>query len=92
MSSGPPWIHTGNMDDKELVTGTTLNMPVHVKGPPFSVGDGHAAQGDGEVCVTALETLPRGTFQLTMRKDMKLPWRRSPFAFWKLVLFLRGSL
>jgi acetamidase/formamidase len=56
ISSGPPWVHTGNMDNKELVAGTTLYMPLHVKGGLLSVGDGHAGQGDGEVCVTALET------------------------------------
>ncbi|MBI1940658.1 MAG: acetamidase/formamidase family protein, partial [Acidobacteria bacterium] len=77
VSSGPPWIHTGNMDNKELVAGATLYMPVHVKGALFSAGDGHAAQGDGEVCVTALETSLRGTFQLTVRKDMKLRWPRA---------------
>ncbi len=72
ISSGPPWVHTGNMDNKELVAGTTLYMPVHVKGALFSVGDGHAGQGDGEICLTALETSLRGTFQFRVRKDMKL--------------------
>jgi acetamidase/formamidase len=48
ISSGPPWIHTGNMDNKELVAGTTLYLPVHVKGALFSVGDGHAGQGDAK--------------------------------------------
>ncbi len=71
---------------------TGFSYPVHVKGVPFSVTGGHAAQGDGEVYVTALQTLPRGTFQLTMHKDMKLPWPRSPFAFRVLVLFLRRGL
>ena len=77
ISSGPPWLHTGNMDNKELVTGSTLYMPVHVAGALFSVGDGHAAQGDGEVCVTALETSMRGTFQLAVHKDQKLRWPRA---------------
>ena len=77
VSSGPPWVHTGNMDNKELVAGTTLYMPVHAKGALFLAGDGHAAQGDGEVCVTALETSLRGTFQFTVRKDMKLRWARA---------------
>jgi acetamidase/formamidase len=77
ISSGPPWIHAGNMDNKELVAGTTLYVPIHVKGGLFSAGDGHAAQGDGEVCVTALETSLRGTFQLTVRKDLKLRWPRA---------------
>lgn len=77
ISSGPPWIHTGNMDNKELVAGTTLYLPVHVNGALFSVGDGHAGMGDGEVCVTALETSLQGTFQLIVRKDMKLRWARA---------------
>jgi acetamidase/formamidase len=77
ISSGPPWVHAGNMDNKELVAGTTLYLPVHVRGALFSAGDGHAGQGDGEVCVTALETSLRGTFQLSVRKDMKLRWPRA---------------
>jgi len=77
IESGPPWVHTGNMDNRELVAGTTLYMPVHMKGALFSVGDGHAGQGDGEVCLTALETSLRGTFQFTVRKDMKLRWARA---------------
>jgi acetamidase/formamidase len=77
ISSGPPWIHTGNMDNKELVAGTTLFLPIHVRGGLFSAGDGHAGQGDGEVCVTALETSLRGTFQLLVRKNMKLRWPRA---------------
>ena len=77
ISSGPPWIHGGNMDNKELVAGTTLYMPVHVKGALFSVGDGHVGQGDGEVCVTALETALRGTLQFSVRKDIRLRWPRA---------------
>jgi acetamidase/formamidase len=65
------------MDNKNLIAGTTLYMPVHVKGALFSAGDGHAAQGDGEVCVTGLETSLRGKFQFTVRKDMKLRWPRA---------------
>ena len=63
--------------NKELVAGSTLYIPVYASGALFSVGDGHAAQGDGEVCVTAMETSLRGTFQLIVRKDMKLDWPRA---------------
>ncbi len=77
ISSGPPWVHTGNMDNKELVAGSTLYIPIHVAGALFSVGDGHAGMGDGEVCLTALETSLRGTFQFLVRKDMKLRWARA---------------
>ena len=77
ISSGPPWIHAGNMDNKDLVAGTTLYLPVHVSGALFSVGDGHVGQGDGEVCVTAMETALRGTLQFSVRKDMRLRWPRA---------------
>jgi len=77
VSSGPPWIHGGNMDNKDLVAGTTLYLPVHVSGALFSVGDGHVGQGDGEVCVTALETALRGVLQFSVRKDMRLRWPRA---------------
>ena len=75
-NSAPPWIHAGNMDNKEFVGGTTLYIPVHVKGALFEVGDGHAGQGDGEVDITAMETSLTGTFQFIVRKDMHLTWPR----------------
>ena len=56
IDSAPPGVHAGNMDNKELVAGTKLFLPVNVPGGNFSCGDGHGAQGDGEVCVTAIET------------------------------------
>ena len=63
-----PREHGGNLDNKELVAGTTLYLPIWNEGALFSVGDGHAAQGDGEVCLTAIETGLSGTFELTVRK------------------------
>ena len=75
--SGPPWIHGGNMDNKALVAGTTLYLPVHAKGALFEVGDGHAGMGDGEVCLSALETSLKGTLQFVVRKDMKIGWPRA---------------
>ncbi len=77
ISSGPPGIHTGNLDNKDLIAGTTLFMPVHVAGALFSVGDAHAAQGHGEVDLTAIETGLRGKFQFVVRKDLKLRWPRA---------------
>ncbi len=74
VSSAPPGIHAGNLDNKELVAGTTLFIPVHVPGALFEVGDGHAAQGDGEVCITALETSLLGTLEFVVRKDLRLTW------------------
>jgi acetamidase/formamidase len=77
ISSNPPGIHAGNLDNKELVAGTTLYIPVHVEGALFEVGDGHVAQGDGEVDQTAIETSLRGRLQLTVRKGMTLAWPRA---------------
>ena len=67
----------GNMDNKELKPGTTLYLPVFNEGALFMAGDGHGVQGDGEVCITALETGLSGTFRLTVRKDLKIAF---PFA------------
>lgn len=72
LGSIEPREYGGNMDLKELTAGTTLYLPVFAPGALFSVGDGHAIQGDGEVCLTGLETALRGTFRLTLRKDMQL--------------------
>jgi acetamidase/formamidase len=77
VSSGPPWIMAGNLDNKELVAGTTLYIPIHVRGALFEVGDGHANEGDGEVDVTALETSLVGTFQFMVRKDLHFHWPRA---------------
>jgi acetamidase/formamidase len=74
--SAPPWIHAGNLDNREFVAGATLYIPVHVPGALFEVGDGHAGQGDGEVDITAMETCLTGTFQFVVRKDMHLVWPR----------------
>ena len=73
-NSAPPWMHGGNMDNKELVAGTTLYLPVHAAGALFEVGDGHAGQGNGEVDITALETMLTGTFQFIVHKDRHLLW------------------
>lgn len=77
VSSAPPWINAGNLDNKELVAGTMLYIPVHVRGALFEVGDGHAGQGNGEVDITALETSLVGTFQFVVRKDMHFHWPRA---------------
>ena len=70
----PPRRNGGNLDNKELVAGTTLYLPIHVEGALFSVGDGHGVQGDGEVCVTAIETGLVGTFEFHLRDDLRLDW------------------
>jgi len=75
--SAPPWMHAGNIDNKELVAGTTLYIPVHANGALFEVGDGHAGQGNGEVDITALETFLSGTFRFVVHKDRHLLWPRA---------------
>ena len=80
VSSNPPSRFAGNMDNRELVAGSTLYIPVFVPGALFAVGDGHAAQGDGEVDQTAIETSLRGRLQLTVRKGERLNWPRAETA------------
>ncbi|MGE0363498.1 MAG: acetamidase/formamidase family protein [Vicinamibacterales bacterium] len=80
VSSNPPSRFAGNMDNRELVAGSTLYIPVFVPGALFAVGDGHAAQGDGEVDQTAIETSLRGRLQLTVRKGETLNWPRAETA------------
>jgi acetamidase/formamidase len=77
INSAPPGIHAGNMDNKELVAGTTLYLPVHAKGALFEIGDGHAGQGNGEVDITAMETSLVGTLQFIVRKDLKVKYPRA---------------
>jgi acetamidase/formamidase len=74
LDSRPPNRHGGNMDNKELLPGTRLLLPVAVEGALFSVGDGHAAQGDGEVNQTAIETSLDGHLRLSIRRDVELEW------------------
>lgn len=69
-STIPPDLHGGNMDTRHLTAGATLFLPVFVPGARLSLGDGHAAQGDGEVCGTAIETPMRVLSRLTVRKDL----------------------
>jgi acetamidase/formamidase len=80
VSSNPPGRHAGNLDNKELVVGSTLLIPVFVPGALFEIGDGHAAQGDGEVDQTAIETSLRGRVQLTVRNGLTLEWPRAETA------------
>jgi acetamidase/formamidase len=77
INSGPPWVHGGNLDNKELVAGTTLFLPVHARGALFFIGDGHAGQGNGEVDITALETSLIGKLKFIVRKDVKLKYPRA---------------
>ncbi len=77
INSAPPWMHGGNMDNKELVVGTTVFYPVLSKGALFEAGDGHAGQGNGEVDITAMETFLSGTFRFIVHKNQHLLWPRA---------------
>ena len=92
ISSGPPGVHTGNLDNKDLIAGTTLFMPVFAPGALFSAGDAHAAQGHGEVDLTAIETGLRGKFQFIVRKDIKLVWPRAETPTHWIVMGLHPNL
>jgi acetamidase/formamidase len=73
-STTPPRRWGGNIDCKELVAGTTLYLPIPVDGALFSAGDGHAAQGDGEVSGYAIETPTTAQLTLDVRDDLRLAW------------------
>ena len=92
ISSVPPGAYAGNMDNKDLGAGSILYIPVNVEGALFSAGDGHAAQGHGEVSINALETGLRGRFQFFVRKDMKLRWPRAETPTHWIVMGLHEDL
>ena len=73
-STIPPRRFGGNIDCKDLVAGTTLYLPIPVDGAMFSAGDGHAAQGDGEVSGTAIESPVQAQVTLSLRDDLPLEW------------------
>ncbi len=76
-NSAPPWKFAGNLDNKELVQGSRLFIPVFVKGALFQIGDGHAAQGNGEVDITAIETSLIGKLQFVVHKAKNYSWPRA---------------
>ncbi len=76
VSSGPPGFHVGNLDIKEVGAGSTVFLPVHVPGALLSIGDGHAAQGDGEVSGTAIETSLTTTIEVILHKRKPLRYAR----------------
>jgi acetamidase/formamidase len=92
IGSTAPGYFGGNLDNKELAAGSTLYLPVHAAGALFSVGDGHAGQGDGEADGSALEMAVRGKFQITVRKDLKLSWPRAENADFYMTMGLDPDL
>jgi acetamidase/formamidase len=77
VSSGPPNVFGGNMDNHDLQPGTSLFLPVHAKGALISIGDGHAVQGGGEVGLSAVETSLQGEIQIVLHKGMNIGWPRA---------------
>ena len=77
ISTIQPRKNGGNLDNKELIAGTTLYLPVWTEGGKLSLGDGHGVQGDGEVCVTAIETALEGEIEVHLRKDLSLDYPRA---------------
>lgn len=75
--AGPPNVNGGNMDNHDLGAGSSLYLPVHVQGALLSVSDGHAAQGDGEVCLSAVETSLKGEIQVIVHKGKRIGWPRA---------------
>lgn len=75
--AGPPNVNGGNMDNHDLGAGSTLYLPVHVPGALLSISDGHAAQGDGEVCLSAIETSLKGEIQVIVHKGKRIGWPRA---------------
>jgi len=75
--SGPPNVFGGNMDNQDLLPGTSLYLPVHAPGALISIGDGHAAQGGGEVTGGAVETSLKGEVQVVLHKGMRITWPRA---------------
>ncbi|HZB91823.1 MAG TPA: acetamidase/formamidase family protein [Stellaceae bacterium] len=92
VGSGPPGAFGGNIDLKDLTAGSTLYLPVHVPEALFMVGDGHAAQGDGEVDLTAIETSLTGTFRIDLIKGKPLAWPRAETPTHWITLGLHESL
>jgi acetamidase/formamidase len=90
--SGPPNIFGGNLDNRELGAGSTLFLPVHVPGALLSFGDGHAAQGHGEVCLSAIETSLRGEVQIVLHKGRRLRWPRAETATHYITMGLAADL
>jgi acetamidase/formamidase len=90
--SGPPNVFGGNLDNRDLGTGSTLYLPVHVPGALLSIGDGHAVQGHGEVCLSAVETSLKGEIQVVLHKGRALRWPRAETATHYITMGLHADL
>lgn len=92
VSSGPPNIFGGNLDNRDLGAGSTVYLPVHVPGALLSIGDGHAAQGYGEVCLSAVEASLKGEIQVVLHKGGDIRWPRAETATHFITMGLHADL
>jgi acetamidase/formamidase len=92
VNSGPPNVFGGNMDNRDLGAGSTVYLPVHVPGALLSIGDGHAAQGEGEVCLSAVETSLKGEIQVILHKNTPIKWPRAETATHYMTIGLHTDL
>jgi acetamidase/formamidase len=92
VSSGPPNVFGGNLDNPDLGAGSTLYLPVHVGGALLSIGDGHAVQGHGEVSLSAVETSLKGEIQVVLHKGRRLHWPRAETATHYITMGLDADL
>ena len=90
--SGQPNVFVGNLDNRDLGAGSTLYLPVHVPGALLSIGDGHAVQGQGEVCLSAVETSLKGEVQVVLHKGQHLRWPRAETATHYITMGLHTDL
>jgi len=90
--SGPPNVFGGNLDNPDLGAGSTLYLPVHVAGALLSIGDGHAAQGRGEVCLSAVEASLKGEVQVLLHKGRRLRWPRAETGTHYMTMGLHADL
>src|SRR2546425_6017489 len=92
VSSGPPNVFGGNLDNPDLGAGSTLYLPVHVPGALLSIGDGHAVQGRGVVSLSVVETSLRGEIQVILHKGQPLRWPRAETATHYMTMGLHADL
>lgn len=90
--SGPPNVFGGNLDNRDLGAGSTLYLPVHVSGALLSIGDGHAVQGYGEVCLSAVEASLKGEVQVVLHKGRAMRWPRAETATHYITMGLNADL
>jgi acetamidase/formamidase len=92
VASGPPNVFGGNMDNRDLGAGSIVYLPVQTPGALLSIGDGHAVQGEGEVCLSAVETSLKGEVQVVLHKNTPIKWPRAETATHYMTIGLNPDL